>query len=357
MDKMQNLCADAFVGSLIGQAVGDSLGFLVEGYPAEQCQEYVQHILLKQVIPENTRIPYFKDYGQYTDDTQLAREFLISTRQNNGRVDPSHYALRMARLFQPGAYLVVGYGKQTAAGLEAIMDGLHYSQSGRTETYKSGTGNGGAMRAAPIGLVFARSPDEHVAQIAKTLGAITHASTTAMDGAAVVALAAKHAMLTRDQPFHVLALLQRICQGVEDADFKMYIRRIPTWMQMEKGQAAKEIIKAGLTKGPDGKGEADWCGTISPGVTQTVLWALYSVCMYPDDYINCISTAMWAGGDVDTTAAIAGGIIGARLGRRAVPDVWALRVNDRLHWDHDALVKLATDVHDLVAADKISVTL
>jgi hypothetical protein len=31
-----------FTGSLIGQCLGDALGFVVEGYPPEACQRYVE---------------------------------------------------------------------------------------------------------------------------------------------------------------------------------------------------------------------------------------------------------------------------------------------------------------------------
>ena len=85
-----------FAGSLIGQCLGDALGFPVEGYVADVCRQYVAGILRSGRAGEVNRPPY--PFGQYTDDSQLARELLISYRET-GRLDPADYARRIAALF------------------------------------------------------------------------------------------------------------------------------------------------------------------------------------------------------------------------------------------------------------------
>jgi hypothetical protein len=51
-----------FSGSLIGQCLGDALGFVVEGHPPEACQRYVEEVLKKTGhaggYPPNDRVQY-----------------------------------------------------------------------------------------------------------------------------------------------------------------------------------------------------------------------------------------------------------------------------------------------------------
>ena len=67
---------DRLIGSLIGQCLGDALGFVVEGYSREICQEYVDEILLTDKAGTIGRSPHA--FGQYTDDSQLARTLIES---------------------------------------------------------------------------------------------------------------------------------------------------------------------------------------------------------------------------------------------------------------------------------------
>jgi ADP-ribosylglycohydrolase len=72
---LQNL-QDRFAGCIIGQALGDALGFLVEGYPGENCGAFVRNVVRPRRLPTERRGPF--GFGQYSDDTQLARELVLS---------------------------------------------------------------------------------------------------------------------------------------------------------------------------------------------------------------------------------------------------------------------------------------
>ena len=86
---------------------------------------------------------------------------------------------------------------------------------------------------------------------------------------------------------------------------------------------------------------------ISPFVTTSVLWSLYSFLRSPEDYWETVRTAIVVGGDVDTTAAMAGAISGAYLGLDAIPERWARRVTDWGTWGYDELVELTNRCHRL----------
>lgn len=76
----------------------------------------------------------------------------------------------------------------------------------------------------------------------------------------------------------------------------------------------------------------------------SVLWSLYAFACTPDDYWTTICTAIAVGGDVDTTAAMAGAISGARLGVGAIPEQAVQRVHDQGGWRAAQLIALADTI-------------
>ena len=91
---------DRLFGCLLGQALGDALGFPVEGRPPDVCASYVRDVLRSGRASTASADSF--DVGQYTDDTQLARELVISYVDRQG-FDPADYGKRIATLFVKGA--------------------------------------------------------------------------------------------------------------------------------------------------------------------------------------------------------------------------------------------------------------
>ena len=84
---------DQFRGCLVGQCLGDALGFPVEGSPPEICAPYIEELRAGHCEPwPAVRGNYA--FGQYTDDSQLARELMLSYAEM-GRFDPADYAARI----------------------------------------------------------------------------------------------------------------------------------------------------------------------------------------------------------------------------------------------------------------------
>ena len=129
-----------------------------------------------------------------------------------------------------------------------------------------------------------------------------------------------------------------------DRSFAKELGRLPGWLDLVPEAAGPEIARAGLQLGFSDR----WQG-ISPFVTSSVLWSLYSVLRSPDDYWETICTAIAVGGDVDTTAAMAGAISGAALGLRAIPHDLAARLTDQETWGYNELVRLAERCHEIKA--------
>lgn len=72
-----------------------------------------------------------------------------------------------------------------------------------------------------------------------------------------------------------------------------------------------------------------------------------AILKYPNNYWETICTAIGVGGDVDTTAAMAGAISGTYLGLNSIPPELAQRLNDRGTWGYPELVTLAGHCYNL----------
>jgi ADP-ribosylglycohydrolase len=113
-------------------------------------------------------------------------------------------------------------------------------------------------------------------------------------------------------------------------------------LDLPPDRASAVISKYGIEPGySDG-----WEG-ISPFVTTSVLWSLYSFLRTPEDYWETICTAIAVGGDVDTTAAMAGAISGAYLGLEAIPSNLAQCLTDGGTWGFAQLAELAERCYQL----------
>jgi poly(ADP-ribose) glycohydrolase ARH3 len=68
-------------------------------------------------------------------------------------------------------------------------------------------------------------------------------------------------------------------------------------------------------------------GTGEHGVIDTVPTALLALLRFPDDPVACVRFAVKVGGQTTTTAALAGALVGARLGESGLPRPWVERAD------------------------------
>lgn len=326
--------ATALTGCLLGQALGDALGFVVEARPPQAAGEYVEEYLLAGRAGELAH-PQFA-FGQYSDDTQLARELLVSFAEAGGW-DPAAFARRLATFFSEGRE--VGAGPGTRAAAMRLLGGAHWSRSGTPAPY---AGNGSAMRAAPLGLLFGADVGS-MTKATVEQSRMTHLDPRCAAGALAVAGAVSLASTgspVRNEEF--LGTIAELTAPVE-ASFTEAIRRLLDWADLSPADAARCLHAQRLD--PSYAGE--WQG-ISAFVTPSVVWSLYAFLHTPDDYWTTVCTAIAVGGDTDTMAAIAGAISGARLGPGGLPASLVGALNDRGGWGRDSLTELARGAARLV---------
>ena len=326
---------DQFSGCLIGQCLGDALGFVVEGFAPAACTRYVEDILQSGKAGEFGQWPF--PFGQYSDDSQFARELLQSYRDCK-QFDARRYADRIARMFMENR--AVGFGYSTKEAAKRLCQGVAWDKAGAPPP---AAGNGSAMRAGPIGLMFF---DDHESLIraAHDQGRITHRDTRCSAGA--VAIAGAVALVLRQKTVQPDALITSLSHWTEklDSRFSDELIKLTEWLTLAPGEAAGHISRAGIDA--DYMPSIGWRG-ISPFVISSVLWSLYAFLRSPEDYWETICTAIAVGGDVDTTAAMAGAISGAYLGIGAIPPDLSKKLTDNNTWGYDDLVGLAHRCHEI----------
>jgi len=314
-----------FTGCILGQAVGDALGFPVEGYGPARTSAAVTPFP-GDFIPHPCGL--FPP-GQYTDDTQMMRAILTSLVER-GTVDPEDIAARFVPLWREGE--IVGRGRATTEAVQRLMAGVPWYRSGAPAPR---AGNGSAMRTAPLGLWLYDDPVA-LAQAAADVSRITHADPRCLAGAvaisAAVAYAVGHDAIETNSLVAFVASLAR----PRHAEFAALIEHLPRWLEMDEPTAVREIRNAGLPPGE----EPTWPG-ISPFVVPTVLVCLYAFLRTPADYREAMRFVIAQGGDVDTTGAITGAISGAFTGLQAMPQGLARAVTDRGRHGYEELRALA----------------
>jgi ADP-ribosylglycohydrolase len=323
---------DQFRGCLIGQCLGDALGFPIEGQRADVCRGFVFNNVsrwFQSTAPEADEWD-----GQYTDDSQLARELLVSLVMHK-RFDPVDYAQRIAAIFAEDR--IVGRGIACDEAASRLNAGIPWTQAGCPSP---SAGNGTAMRAAPAGMLYYDRPGQMI-HLAHEQGHITHhdprcsAGSVAIAGA--VALALQGRAEDSDEFVQALADWMHPIHS-EFAELVLMLRR---WLELAPDEAVEVIAVSGK-----GDMEQGWPG-ISPFVIPSVLWSLYAFLRHPDNYREAVSTALAVGGDVDTTAAMTGAISGAYVGLEALPQHLTRRINDRGEWGLEQLIELADACYEL----------
>ena len=328
---MRNPAKTQFCGCLIGQCLADAIGFLREGWPREDCEEYVAGLVQSWF---EGKVEEEDCCWQYTDDSQLARELMQSYVDCKG-FDPEDYARRIAAIFVEDR--IMGRGIATHNAAMRLAEGVSWQEAGSPPPY---AGNGAAMRAAPIGLLF-DNPTEMI-RAAYDQGWITHQDPRATAGG--VAIAGAVHMAARQESIDRTAFVAQLVEWTApiDVGFSSCVRELEGCWGLSVKEAINRFADLGLEEGRQNDTDG-----ISPFVVPSVLWSLYAFLRTPTDYKEAISTAIRVGGDLHTTGAMTGAICGAHVGLTSLPAHLARLVNDRATWGYDELVSLADRSFDI----------
>jgi poly(ADP-ribose) glycohydrolase ARH3 len=318
---------DQLAGSLLGLALGDAVGAVVEAYPPADARRYVDQYLRAGKLPDRGRERY--PFGQVTDDTQMARELLQSIAED-GTFEPARFASRLLNLIASGR--LVGGGPASLSTARQLALGVPWHEAGVPAPY---AGNGAAMRAGPLGLLYGRVP-RLLARVVADQARVTHQDPRCAAGAMAIAGAA--AIAARRERIQATELLVELSGWVEplDPEVATTLWDMTNWVHLPPDAAAGFVLDHGIE--PDTSG--GWHG-ISSFVTSSVCWSLYAFLQAPEDYWEGLCIAIGVGGDTDTVAAMTGSILGGRHGTAALPESFCDCLTDGGAWSAEELAGLA----------------
>lgn len=263
--------------SLAGLSVGDALG--------------AQHF----VTPVDVADPPYGPWP-WTDDTEEAC-CLVATLAE-GEFDRDAFAESLGRHHDPYR----GYGPGAVVILREISEGLPWPIAAAAAFDGQGSsGNGAAMRAAPLGAWHADSLVRAAIQGTRA-AEVTHAHPEGIAGGVAVTVAAAVA-----------------AAGRLDGQRPQLLRAVAA--HTPPGRVRDGLVEAAGLHDP---GHAAYAlGNGARAMAQdTVPFALWVADRYLTDYQGALAACIAAGGDVDTTCAIAGGVVAAYTGLDGIPAAW-----------------------------------
>jgi ADP-ribosyl-[dinitrogen reductase] hydrolase len=285
-------------GVLLGLAAGDALGAGYEFGPP---------------LPADTEVAmagggaFGWAPGQWTDDTDMA---LVIAQVLADGLDPRSTAAadrlaagwwawsRQSRDVGNQTRTVLNDaadrdgGEPTGTTLLAASDDLH-AETGHT------AGNGSLMRTAPVALAFLDDPG-HLAEAACAVSALTHADPEAGEACVLWCLAIRHAVLTGD------------------LDVRVGLDALPA---ASSARWAERLAHA-ETVDPSAFTRNGWVVEALQGAWSAISRTRNAGGHAADHLRLALEAAVRGGGDTDTVAAIAGGLLGAAYGASAVPASW-----------------------------------
>ena len=284
------------VGSMLGTAIGDSIGLPYEGLSRRRAE---------RLLGPPDRHRFFFGRGMVSDDTEHTCMVAQSLIGSGG--DPDAFGRRLAwgfRLWVLG--LPAGIGFATLRSILKLWLGVSPEKSG-----VHSAGNGPAMRAAIIGAAV--QGGGKLTRLVRSSTRITHTDPRAESGALAVALAAQ--MASQSEFVSGPAFLERFRAHTEGADDELGGLLETAVRAADKGQSTSDFAASlGLAEG------------VSGFVCHTVPVALHAWLTNQRDFRSAVRAVIQCGGDADSTGAIVGGIVGASVGRDGIPEEWLDRL-------------------------------
>lgn len=285
---------DAARGCLVGLAVGDALGQPTEGWTPAAIQAnwgYLEGFVGDAAVSDDTEYTLFSakvllEYGLGVTSDNFADEWLAHI------------------VSVPGPFKGAGFSEMAA--IENLRRGVRPPLSGKH--YHSWS-DGFAMRVAPFGVVFSAQP-EAACQLALLDGVVSHAGEGIYGGLAVAAAVS-------------VAMAGMPLEGVVDAA----LRAIPpdSWTAREIRRALDIAASAGSARNaiqPLHEALAVAYYPWTDLAPEAVALAFGLLVAGREDFQETLLAAVNLGRDADTVAAIAGAILGAKLGYAGIPETW-----------------------------------
>ncbi|MBI5066176.1 ADP-ribosylglycohydrolase family protein [Candidatus Woesearchaeota archaeon] len=303
-----------YSASLIGCAIGDSLGMPVEGWKREQIQKYVEkidHFIDPVLVKDKTgnlveedefgKLRYWtKDFkkGEYTDDTILTLTIAESLAQRGG-VNIYDIAERHLIEYKKDNK---GFGGTTREAMENLIKGKTIWESGVI----GGPGNAPAMKMSPMGFyMHATGNYKQGLELARLIGQITHLDPRSVAGGIVQAHAIYSALKETSREEFVNSIVE-VCKEWEEPLTEKF-----SWHEQGNLLSRLEWIKENKDASDEEAYQHIGCTSVT---YRSYPFALFMFQKHLNNPIQGLIEAVNYGGDCDTVGAMYGSLVGARFG-------------------------------------------
>ena len=314
---MTNEYLDKFKGTLLGVAIGDTLGRPFEGLIRIRIHSQFENF--KKFIEHNKKLFY-----TYTDDTQLTLHTARAVIDGWGFKED--YLIREFIKWLDDPPIGPGFG--CLSSIQKLKYGIDWKRAAS----KSG-GNGTAMRVSPIGLFYCKDPKalEHAA-IRSSI--ITHSHPAASVGALITAKAI--AYLIDKNPntrFPIDDFFEYIIAPLVNSNDPVWQEFLTILYTLKENLDIP--IEAGLikfsqigVKSPFFIEEYLGKAFVHPYAISTVACAIFIFLKCLTSFEECVFELATAGGDSDTVAAIGGSLAGSYFGSKYIPEELVNLISD-----------------------------
>ena len=316
---------DRFRGCLIGGAAGDALGYEVEfrnegqifsRYGSRGITEYALHNG-KARISDDTQMTLFTATGLLAGTAGgrthgamdlysgcIRDSYLDWLKTQTGRYplpDGKHHSwlVNVPELFSP-----------RAPGNTCMM-ALEQGGKGTTDhPANTSKGCGGVMRVAPVGLYFndrGRTAEE-IARVGAEAAAVTHGHILGWMPAAALA--------------QIVHEISQNDDSVYDAVMKTLYVQDEMWPDSKEKDYFIRLIQKAVDLASTDRKDLEAIHQLGEGwvAEETLAIAVYCALKYPDDFDGAMIASVNHKGDSDSTGAVTGNILGAKLGLAGIPE-------------------------------------
>ncbi len=291
-------------GGILGLAIGDALGAPVEMQSSRFIKE--EFGVLNNFLDKR----YWKgewtkwEKGKWTDDTAFTLEIIKSIIEKQ-KIDPEDISNRFFNLAESGE-LENMLGGTTIRAMKAIGDGYSWEVTGKIAMREEIQGAGGLMRSLPIGIFLYRFPRENQIQ-SRNVCRITHASPLSTDACVVYNTIVGEVLLNDLSIEEIRKVLEQIALSAE--------------INSEVSDGINKALKTS-------KNEIAPFKDREPNILsifETSLWIFLNSINFEDALVISINI----GGDIDTIAAVTGGLLGIYYGLESIPKRWLRKLSQK----------------------------
>ena len=324
---MANASEGAFLGGLLGLAIGDALGMPVEGWPRERIQERYSAITgyHSRVFADGTEIKA----GEFTDETEIALCIVESLTANGGVIDVDNIGARLL-------YLARGESKRwmsddTRTAFDIADETGEFTVPLDEDAPATGEV---AARGVPIGLLHAVGAFDpgQMRVDAEAVTRLSHGSPAAIAGVTAIAYGVR---LAAQNETPRAGWARETAAFLDGGALAEALARVDALA--EQALPLPEMLSA--------------LGTSSAATAAVP--AAFAAAMNATVFEDAVFGAVNAGGDTDTVGALAGGLAGAAAGASGIPQGLIDDLEGRIYvslaapWFHRSAQRRAGLVIDL----------